>query len=121
MKKLQAKMQGTVKQDTARPAVARVALRVDARLSVFCSAEHAAATAHSISPCNSSHTVTTTAHTNTPADGIVVQTLWVVRRVLLERKLPELAANLVATLPNLHCDQLPRHVMIGVEVAVRSA
>jgi hypothetical protein len=38
--------------------------------------------------------------------------LWVGRSVLLQGHLPELAADLVATLADLHRDQLPRHAMM---------
>lgn len=46
---------------------------------------------------------------STPADCIVIQTARVVCCMLLQGKLPELAANLIAALPNLDGDQLPRH------------
>jgi hypothetical protein len=44
-----------------------------------------------------------------PADGIIVETTRVVCCMLLQRQLPKLAANLVATLSNLDSDQLSWH------------
>lgn len=44
-----------------------------------------------------------------PADGIIIEATWVVSCMLLQRKLPELAANLVATLSNLDGNELAWH------------
>lgn len=48
-----------------------------------------------------------------PADGIIVEATWVVCCMLLQGKLPELAANLVATLSNLDGDELAWHASLA--------
>lgn len=44
-----------------------------------------------------------------PAERVVIHAGRVVRGVLLQRRLPEAAADLVAALPHLHRDELARH------------
>jgi hypothetical protein len=46
------------------------------------------------------------------AESIIVHASRVVRCMLTQRQLPEATPNLVAALPHLHSDQLPRHGLL---------